>query len=81
MLLGSVSGLTVAALQGRLNALGKEAAKPLVLMYVASVGLKHGTPNMASEDGKGPVLVEDDGHSTTDEGVGEHDDLEAPKKP
>jgi arylsulfatase A-like enzyme len=61
----------VAAMQDRLNALGKEAAKPLALMYVASVGLAHGKPRMASEDGKGPVIVEGDGHSITDEGVGE----------
>ena len=40
-------------MQARLNALGKEAAKPLALMYVAGVGLAHGKPNMASEDGKG----------------------------
>jgi arylsulfatase B len=42
----------VAAMQDRLNALGKESAKPLALMYVASVGLAHGKPLMASEDGK-----------------------------
>jgi arylsulfatase A-like enzyme len=61
----------VAAMQDRLNALGKESAKPLALMYVAGVGLAHGKPRMASEDGKGPVMVDDDGHSITDEGVGE----------
>ena len=63
----------VAAMQDRLNALGKESAKPLALMYVAGVGLAHGKPRMASEDGKGPVLVESDGHSITDEGVGDDD--------
>ena len=62
---------TVAAMQQRLNALGKESAKPLALMYVGSVGLAHGKPRMASEDGNGPVMVRDDGHSITDEGVGE----------
>ena len=61
----------VAAMQDRLNALGKESAKPLALMYVAGVGLAHGKPLMASEDGNGPVMVEGDGHSITDEGVGE----------
>jgi len=61
----------VAAMQQRLNALGKESAKPLALMYVGSVGLAHGKPRMASEDGNGPVMVRDDGHSITDEGVGE----------
>ena len=37
-------------------------------MYVGSVGLAHGKPRMASEDGKGSVMVEGDGHSITDEG-------------
>ncbi len=63
----------VAAMQDRLNALGKESEKPLALMYVAGVGLAHGKPRMASEDGKGPVMVEGDGHSITDEGVGDDD--------
>ncbi|MBL9116161.1 MAG: arylsulfatase [Verrucomicrobiaceae bacterium] len=63
----------VAAMQDRINALGAEAAKPLALMYVAKVGLAHGKPAMASEDGKGAVTVEPDGHSITDEGVGDHD--------
>ena len=63
----------VSAFQDRMNALGKEAAKPLALMYVAKVGLAHGKPAMASEDGKGAVTVEADGHSITDEGVGDHD--------
>ena len=58
-------------MQDRLNALGKESAKPLALMYVGKVGLAHGKPNMASEDGKGAVMVEEGGHSITDEGVGE----------
>ena len=61
----------VTAMQGRLNALGKESAKPLALMYVAGVGLAHGKPSMASEDGKGAVMVGGDGHSITDEDAGE----------
>ncbi|HTL72749.1 MAG TPA: arylsulfatase [bacterium] len=61
----------VAAMQERINALGRESAKPLALIYIAGVGLKHGKPNMASADGKGPVMAEEDGHSITDEGVGE----------
>ena len=61
----------VAAMQGRLNALGKESAKPLALVYVASVGLAHGKPLMASEGGKGPAMADDHGHAITDEGVGE----------
>jgi arylsulfatase A-like enzyme len=61
----------VAKMQERINALGKESAKPLALMYVGSVGLAHGKPRIASEDGKGPVMVDDNGHSITDEGVGD----------
>src|SRR5712671_4895850 len=61
----------VAAMQERLNALGKESAKPLALMYVAGVGLKHGKPLMASEGGHGPALVEGDGPAITDEGFGD----------
>ena len=61
----------VAAMQARLNALGKESAKPLALIYVTRVGLAHGKPLMASEDGTGPVIVEDHGHAITDEGFGE----------
>ena len=64
-------------LHGRLNALGKESAKPLALMYVAGVGLAHGKPRMASEDGKGSVMVEGDGHSITDENVGEDENNSA----
>ena len=63
----------VAAMQERLNVLGKESAKPQALIYVAGVGLKHGKPNMASEDGKGPAQAEGEGASITDEGVGEND--------
>ena len=60
-------------MQERLNALGKESAKPLALIYVGSVGLAHGKPNMASEGGKAPAAAEGDGHAITDEGVGEQD--------
>ncbi len=65
--------LKVHAMQERLNELGKESAKPLALMYVASVGLAHGKPNMASEDGKKPASEAGHGHSITDEGIGERD--------
>jgi arylsulfatase A-like enzyme len=61
----------VKAMQERLNALGKEAAKPLGLIYIAKTGLAHGKPVMGSEDGKGAVKVESGGHSITDEGSGE----------
>lgn len=67
----------VAALQARINALGREQAKPLALQYVAAVGLKHGKPLMGSIDGSGPVLVGQDGPSITDEGVGDHEKVPA----
>ena len=63
----------VAAMQDRLNALGREAAKPLALMYVAKVGLGHAKPIMGSEDGKGAVMVGPDDHSITDAVGGEHE--------
>src|SRR5262249_20855325 len=49
----------VAGMQERLNALGKEAAKPLALKFIAGVGLAHGKPAIASTDGKGPALIGD----------------------
>ena len=61
----------VAAMQERLNALGKESAKPLFLVYVAGVGLKHGKPVIASEDGHPQALIGEGGLSITDEGVGD----------
>ena len=61
----------VAAMQERLNALGKECAKPLFLQYVAGAGLKHDKPVIASEGGKPRAMIEDGGHSITDEGIGE----------
>lgn len=61
----------VAAMQERLNALGKECAKPLFLQYVAGVGLKHDKPVIASEGGKPRAMIEDGGRSITDEGIGE----------
>lgn len=64
----------VAAMQARINELGKESAKPLALIYVSSVGLKHGKPLMASEDNHGPALVDENTHSITDE-------IEAEAKP
>jgi arylsulfatase A-like enzyme len=64
----------VTAMQERLNALGTESAKALALVYVTSVGLAHGKPLMASEDGQGPTLLEPDGPAITDEGFGDNDD-------
>jgi len=61
----------VAAMQERLNSLGKESAKPLGLLYMGSVAMKHAKPIMGSESGHGPAMVEGDGHSITEEGVGE----------
>lgn len=69
----------VLAMQARLNALGKEAAKPLALIYVAGVGLKHGKPLMASEDGQAPAF-DKEGPSITDEGYGDRDSLGTPAK-
>jgi arylsulfatase A-like enzyme len=63
----------VAAMQERINALGKECAKPLALMYVGSVAMKHGKPIIASESGKGQALIGVEGHSITDEGFGDND--------
>jgi len=39
-------------MQERLNALGRESTKPLALIFVGSVGLKHGKPLMASRAGR-----------------------------
>ena len=61
----------VAAMQERLNALGKECTKPLFLVYVAGEGLKHGKPVIASESGHAQALISGDGHSITEEGIGE----------
>lgn len=63
----------VAAFQDRINALGRESAKPLALIYVAKVGLAHGKPNMPSEDGPGGVPTDPHGPSITEEGVGDRD--------
>ena len=60
-------------MQARIESLGKEAAKPLALIYVAKVGLAHGKPLMGSEGGKSPAAADDHGPSITDEGIGESD--------
>lgn len=59
----------VKAMQDRLNTLGMEAAKPLALQYVASVGLAHGKPIIGSETGQPQAMI-GDGRSITDEGAG-----------
>ena len=63
---------TVANLQARIEALGREAAKPLALMHIAKVGLAHGAPHIGSEAAT-PPAAPDHGPSITDEGVGDHD--------
>ncbi len=63
----------VAAMQERINALGKESAKPLFLQYVAGVGLQHDKPIIASEGGQPQALISGGGHSITDEGFGDPD--------
>lgn len=59
----------VATMQERVNSLGKEAAKPLALIYISSVGLAHGKPLMASEGEPNAPAVDAHGHSITEEGV------------
>ena len=72
----------VAAMQARINALGKEAAKPLALIYMTKVGLAHGKPLIATEDnGHTPAAVTEGEPSITDEGVGDPDQLEHDKRP
>lgn len=62
----------VAAMQARIDALGKQSSKPLVFQFLAGVGLKHGKPIIASESGE-QARIESDGPSITDEGVGDDD--------
>jgi arylsulfatase A-like enzyme len=63
----------VAAMQGRIEALGKECSKPLALVFLAGMGLKHGKPVIASESGE-QALIRTEGPSITDEGIGDSDD-------
>jgi arylsulfatase A-like enzyme len=64
----------VAAMQERLNTLGKESTKPLALIYAAGVATKHDKPIIASEGGRPQAMIGGEGHSITDEGFGEEDD-------
>ncbi|HEY8991952.1 MAG TPA: arylsulfatase [Luteolibacter sp.] len=59
----------VAALQARIDALGRESAKPLALQFIAGAGLKHGKPVIGSEQGQPQAVIE--GLSLTEEGAGE----------
>jgi arylsulfatase A-like enzyme len=63
----------VAAMQERLNELGKESEKPLALIWIGNTALKHGKPLMASEGSHTPAPVSD-GHSITDPGFGSDTD-------
>jgi hypothetical protein len=60
-------------MQARIESLGKEAAKPLALMYIAKTGLAHGKPLMGSAGGVSPAAADDHGPSITDEGIGDPD--------
>ncbi|HMP83211.1 MAG TPA: hypothetical protein PKA41_10970, partial [Verrucomicrobiota bacterium] len=60
----------VAAMQDRLNALGRESTKPLALEYLAGVGMAHGKPIIGSEEGQPQALIGSGGHSITDPGFG-----------
>ncbi|MCB1128548.1 MAG: sulfatase-like hydrolase/transferase, partial [Verrucomicrobiae bacterium] len=59
----------VVAMQERINALGRESAKPLALIYITGVGLAHGKPLMASEGDAPATEVDPHAHSITEEGV------------
>ena len=63
----------VAAMQARLEAAGKESAKPLALIYILQTGLKNAVPLLPTQNGHSSAAIEGDGHSITDEGVGEDD--------
>ena len=65
----------VSGMKDRLNALGRDAAKPLALIYITSVGLAHGKPLIADEGAEPPVAVDPNGHSIIEEDVGELTDL------
>lgn len=67
----------VKEMQDRLNAVGKDAAKPLALLWIGKVSLSHGKPLMGSENGKGAVMVDPHGVAITDEGAGEEDHVGA----
>lgn len=58
----------VAELKERIEALARDAAKPLFMSYVGGAALKHAKPNMAGSPAAG--AQEAAGASPTDEGVG-----------
>ena len=63
----------VSHMQARINELGTQSAKSLALIYVTSVGLAHGKPRMASEDGKGPAMLNPQEPSITDPDFGDEE--------
>jgi arylsulfatase A-like enzyme len=63
----------VAGLKARIQALGKESARPLALVYVAGVGLAHGKPLLATGKETGQNDFDANAPSITDEGVGARD--------
>lgn len=63
----------VAAMQSRIELIGKEATKPLALIWIGGTALAHGKPLMGSINMKqGQAEVDIHAASITDEGVGEH---------
>ncbi len=66
----------VAAFHDRINALGKEAAKPLALQFAAAMTLAHAKPIIGSEQGQPQALI--GGPSIADESVCETDDFGHP---
>ncbi len=65
----------VAAIQQRIEALAKEAAKPLALIYVGGVAMKHEKPLIASEKGQPRALIGGREHMIIEEGFGEEDQV------
>lgn len=61
----------VVAMQARIEALGKEAAKPLALLWIGNTALAHGKPLMGAESGERPAEGHGQSPSITDEGFSE----------
>ncbi len=69
----------VAAMQARIQALGKEAVKPLALAWIGGTALAHGKPLMGSESSANAAPGNAEGPSITDEGFGEVETAVAPQ--
>ncbi|MEI6491858.1 MAG: arylsulfatase [Verrucomicrobiota bacterium] len=61
----------VAAMQARIEALGREGTQPQALLWICKTALAHGKPLMGSEGGGNPASTDIQGHSITDESFGE----------